>query len=47
MLSEHKSMNPNGTGLGLSICKRIAESMGGKVSVKSYMDLGSSFELAF
>ena len=43
MLSANKNMNPNGTGMGLSICKRLAESLGGKVWVKSYEDLGSTF----
>jgi len=43
VLSAHESMNPNGTGMGLSICKRLAESLGGKVWAKSYDDLGSTF----
>jgi len=47
MLSESRSMNPNGTGLGLSICKRIAESLGGRVAVNSSIDLGSTFEFTF
>lgn len=34
-----------GTGLGLSICKRIIESMGGKIGVDSESALGSKFWL--
>lgn len=34
-----------GTGLGLSICKRIVESMGGKMGVDSESALGSNFWL--
>ena len=32
-----------GTGLGLNICKKLIEAMGGKISVKSEKDHGSSF----
>jgi len=35
----------HGTGLGLSLAKRIAESMGGKVSVISELSAGSTFTL--
>ena len=36
MLSQHRNqMNQAGTGLGLSISKRIVESLGGKIYVKS------------
>lgn len=34
-----------GTGLGLSVCKHLAEAMGGRVSVKSEVGLGSTFTL--
>eukprot|EP01022_Parablepharisma_sp_SALTPOND_P031363 TRINITY_DN796_c5_g1_i1.p1 TRINITY_DN796_c5_g1~~TRINITY_DN796_c5_g1_i1.p1 ORF type:complete len:600 (-),score=65.24 TRINITY_DN796_c5_g1_i1:74-1873(-) len=37
------SVNPNGVGFGLSICKKLAEAMGGHVSVKSQLGVGSSF----
>jgi signal transduction histidine kinase len=35
----------HGTGLGLSLAKRIAESMGGKISVSSELSAGSTFTL--
>ncbi len=35
----------HGTGLGLSLAKRIAESMGGRVSVVSQISVGSTFTL--
>jgi signal transduction histidine kinase len=34
-----------GTGLGLSVCKHLAEAMGGHLSVKSEVGLGSTFTL--
>lgn len=34
-----------GSGLGLSICKALAEAMGGTISVKSRLDIGSTFTL--
>jgi signal transduction histidine kinase len=35
----------HGTGLGLSVCKHLAESMGGRLSVKSEVGVGSVFTL--
>lgn len=35
----------HGTGLGLSLAKRVAESMGGRVSVRSELSVGSTFTL--
>ena len=35
----------HGTGLGLAVAKRIAEAMGGRLSVRSEVDVGSTFTL--
>ena len=45
MLDEHSKMNSQGTGLGLSICKRMIEQMGGTVSVKSKVNVGTTFTI--
>ena len=44
-LSENSHRNSQGTGLGLSICKQIIEKMGGSVSVKSKLGLGTQFSI--
>ncbi len=46
-LVEHKKQNPTGRGLGLSICKLIVEQMGGKVTVASELEVGSTFSMTF
>jgi two-component system NtrC family sensor kinase len=35
----------SGTGLGLSICYGIIHKMGGEISVKSAVDVGTTFEI--
>ena len=35
----------SGTGLGLSICYGIIHKMGGDISVKSAVDVGTTFEI--
>ena len=36
-----------GTGLGLSVCERIIKAHGGRISVKSSQDRGTTFFLHF
>ncbi|MCQ2521149.1 MAG: ATP-binding protein [Lachnospiraceae bacterium] len=42
-----KNRTIEGTGLGLAICKRLIESMGGKIDVKSSYGIGSVFTFSF
>lgn len=44
-LKEHQGINKGGTGLGLSICKQLIHKMGGNVSVKSEVDIGTTFKI--
>ena len=44
MLSQHRNqLNQSGSGLGLSISKKIVESLGGEIKVKSHQNRGSKF----
>jgi signal transduction histidine kinase len=40
-----KTKHVDGTGLGLAIAKRIAESHGGRISVKSQVGKGTTVEV--
>lgn len=42
-LDGNASINPQGVGFGLAICERLAKAMGGKVSAKSNLQVGSTF----
>jgi two-component system, OmpR family, sensor histidine kinase SenX3 len=42
---EAKSAQIHGTGLGLAVAKEVAEAMGGNLSVKSVLGVGSTFTL--
>ena len=41
-----QSLNLHGHGLGLNICKKICESLGGYIEVKTQLHLGSIFTFA-
>lgn len=43
----HSDSKFEGTGLGLATCKRIVEHLGGSIAVKSKLNEGSSFTIAF
>ena len=47
MLRDTRQMNSNGVGLGLFICKQIVEQFGGSISIKSEVNVGSSFFFCF
>ncbi len=42
-LQSSASLNPRGVGLGLTICKKLAEALGGEISVDSKFGAGSTF----
>ncbi len=43
----HKHSDTTGSGIGLSICKKIVESMGGKISIEDALDGGTVFRILF
>lgn len=46
-VTETRNKNPDGAGLGLSIAKWIVEGHGGKILVKSVVEMGTEFEITF
>mmetsp|Transcript_31519 Transcript_31519/g.27908 ORF Transcript_31519/g.27908 Transcript_31519/m.27908 type:complete len:141 (+) Transcript_31519:1843-2265(+) len=37
----NRQINKNGTGLGLTICKKLTETLGGKIKLKSQKNIGT------
>jgi len=44
-VDRHRSRDQGGTGLGLSIVKHLVQSVGGKITVESRMNIGSTFRI--
>ena len=44
-LEKGKTMESQGTGLGLSICKKLIESMNGKIEVESKVEHGTTMSI--
>ena len=43
-MKDKNGLNENGCGLGLTICKKLSESMQGKILVESQLGVGSTFK---
>jgi len=44
-VDRHRSRDQGGTGLGLSIVKHLVQSVGGKITVESRLNVGSTFRI--
>ena len=42
-LEDQLNLNPNGIGLGLHICDKIVQKLGGKITIESFIGVGSKF----
>jgi len=45
LFKPYPTTKPGGTGLGLVICKRLVETHGGTITVKSEVEKGSTFTI--
>eukprot|EP01022_Parablepharisma_sp_SALTPOND_P019190 TRINITY_DN3244_c0_g1_i1.p1 TRINITY_DN3244_c0_g1~~TRINITY_DN3244_c0_g1_i1.p1 ORF type:complete len:739 (-),score=48.90 TRINITY_DN3244_c0_g1_i1:433-2649(-) len=45
-LESNSNVNPQGVGFGLAMCKKLSEALGGYITVKSAVGIGSTFTFA-